>query len=1201
MASADVLSHPADDISAADAVSHVEEINDERVLGASTADQVLGRWQEFIGESSRLLRAQLSLPAEWRRLPPRGSAKEPWLSAEADEAGTSATSSLCLGATVVGRAVAALASTVEEARRCKSAAPELCRALAIFGEALGPESDGEERLQTPPQLLVEMAELLPTLRSLRQLFARIEVVAEHLVRQLAGVHSASLDATHENEALRGLTRQPLRPALDLLGELLAVPVAVDGLVLESGRLRTAFASYSWIVGRASGASSLGEVAGAAAQLPELSSEVSAALVSELRQAESIMRGDSFQLCLAHVVDALEDLCQGAVGAAFKEQLSGYFRARLEESEAIGTAATTQLWLPAESLVSWVCSFVLFAKAFPQNAGRVDRSFLGEVWRMHKKSPVVVLHGRVVWCIGEFLQSYLPELVAEANLRRELEELSKLRARQAAKLDDGSFAQEMQNSSAAVALWLASLRTTSQLAAGPVGQGLKEVHSLLLRGLTLALRVRVSLEEYLVLHVREGVPVPRACLASVALGFQVLKSIEDGPSKACWAEMTVLLQRHLALRLQQELQESGSKVRSEAPREALRLAAAALHRLLGGIAEDQLEPYFDIGALALSLCCASRSEPVTAGITGCWRQLRVASTWRSHLARLCDTSWCYWMRELLPELLADVRQRPNSVSALPPLFAAFASPLNEIVDEGTAAGKAFLSELQSALETGVLQPLCTGIEEDLRLLTHATMQANRDILPSSPPAEYLALLKLRPLSLTKKSVVDIKDQVELRLSRRFYDLAALSQQDAEAYARMRHVALQRYNLQILDGGLPAGSLDQGLDVVDVMRNVHLLATQYGYSLHQQFFTQASNQGDAKIRTITVEHLAASIRVHGTGVVNTAVNYTVGFVKRKLEVIAEFLADESVKSRLLADQTWLEGQTCYTWARALDTARFMRRLGAGKDGVSYLDKLRQVLTQIGNSLGYVRMVRTAGMRSMAGSLDYLEACPWLGEGKRSSGSGKSELLEAAESADCEPDITEAAILAESAARSVRRCFEASTDHLNLIAGVFTAVLQRPSGSFGVPAMRLFHLLVPAAACSFLDALLVGRDTLAKRAVAPSSGPRGNVVLFDDGFAVGVAFVLRVFGLDHSFQALHWFDTEIADGDVATGQARRAAGLEGSVGHPPAQSEADRRAQLEAELGRLAAAVEAAAALFGKAAPTSVSAAAAAPESAVRDPKS
>ena len=34
--------------------------------------------------------------------------------------------------------------------------------------------------------------------------------------------------------------------------------------------------------------------------------------------------------------------------------------------------------------------------------------LQELWKMHKKAPVVVLFGRVVWCIGDFFKSYLPE-------------------------------------------------------------------------------------------------------------------------------------------------------------------------------------------------------------------------------------------------------------------------------------------------------------------------------------------------------------------------------------------------------------------------------------------------------------------------------------------------------------------------------------------------------------------------------------------------------------------------------------------------------------------------------------------------------------------------------------------------------------------------------------------------------------------------
>ena len=60
-----------------------------------------------------------------------------------------------------------------------------------FGEALGPEGPEEGSRQTPSALLVELAELLPTLRRTRQLLRRLEKVAENLLRQAEENRSAS--------------------------------------------------------------------------------------------------------------------------------------------------------------------------------------------------------------------------------------------------------------------------------------------------------------------------------------------------------------------------------------------------------------------------------------------------------------------------------------------------------------------------------------------------------------------------------------------------------------------------------------------------------------------------------------------------------------------------------------------------------------------------------------------------------------------------------------------------------------------------------------------------------------------------------------------------------------------------------------------------------------------------------------------------
>ena len=96
-----------------------------------------------------------------------------------------------------------------------------------------------------------------------------------------------------------------------------------------------------------------------------------------------------------------------------------------------------------------------------------------------------------------------------------------------------------------------------------------------------------------------------------------------------------------------------------------------------------------------------------------------------------------------------------MQSLPPLFSAFAQPLQRL--PMGRARQEFLKELRLALEDGIIQPICAKLEEDLRLLVHATMQGTRQALPLSPPEDALAFLRLRPLRLTESDVVDIKDQ------------------------------------------------------------------------------------------------------------------------------------------------------------------------------------------------------------------------------------------------------------------------------------------------------------------------------------------------------------------------------------------------------------------------------------------------------------
>ena len=51
--------------------------------------------------------------------------------------------------------------------------------------------------------------------------------------------------------------------------------------------------------------------------------------------------------------------------------------------------------------------------------------------------------------------------------------------------------------------------------------------------------------------------------------------------------------------------------------------------------------------------------------------------------------------------------------------------------------------------------------------------------------------------------------------------------------------------------------------------------------------------------------------------------------------------------------------YPYAHAFEFNKGIRKLGVSDTGRTFLDQFRILITEIGNSLGYVRMVRSAGM--------------------------------------------------------------------------------------------------------------------------------------------------------------------------------------------------------------------------------------------------
>lgn len=83
-----------------------------------------------------------------------------------------------------------------------------------------------------------------------------------------------------------------------------------------------------------------------------------------------------------------------------------------------------------------------------------------------------------------------------------------------------------------------------------------------------------------------------------------------------------------------------------------------------------------------------------------------------------------------------------------------------------------------------------------------------------------------------------------------------------------LALLQYNLDTVEDSLPMQTLEQGLDALEIMRNIHIFVGKYLYNLNNQVFVEEWSN-NKHLNTINISHVANSIRTHGIGIMNTTV--------------------------------------------------------------------------------------------------------------------------------------------------------------------------------------------------------------------------------------------------------------------------------------------------------------------------------------------
>lgn len=1085
-----------------------------------------------------------------------------------------------------------LAYLCDEVAELKSSAEtRLYAPLSLFGAAADDDASS-----AAGELELALGRHLPLLQEVSNFCERCRDVMLNAVHQLAALYSG-----RERLYTAIYKHVSLVPIFQALGDLCLVLITIDAIVADNEALDEAWDKFKSAVTLVKGdPAAYGTDEEHADELYRLLVALDTTVLGDRGAFESCVTQD-FEVADEETGEQLVPVRGNGI---FMGELQARISSSLESLQAvIGTGMETD---EGHGLVGVVGLYVLHRNLMPPSQ-TPDKTLYGRVWATQEAKPLVTLFGKVTWVADAFLKQHAP--FPAKKLRPKDPAASRA---DAARKASEAFENRVGHIHRGMAAWLVQMDAVFALQLPPRvnPELLKSRGTLLVEGLVLAYQASHTVRNFMNLHLVSGSPIRARNIYPLAQALELLKVIENEFRRrnAVIAQAMPHILRGLAqdvLGTFRPVRQKLETARKLDPAKQECLAACKLLENVLQTTESMSKTRRTVVALGLRVALMKGSSAYSAsGAVGrkMW-MLDMLAEWQNRVRSVCDCSFLYWNRELLPSLLQSVYRRPEEAGRLPYLVAGFGdadnllqSARNVPLDlfggsgmEGLAAPtEDLVSEYRkfvlASIDEEVVRPTCTAIETDLRLAVHAvhlTSVAAHNPKGDQKRLPVARLLRLAPLRVFDTEI-DVRRVVSHYLEKTFYNLTTVALHDWKTYGEMASLAADKYGLELVDNHLPMGSLDVGLDILAIIRNIAVFVRRYNYNLNQQFFIEKKPDRGAKhLTSVSLESIAASIRTHGIGMTATTVNFVYQFLRQKFHVFSQFLFDDYIRSYLSRERRWYK-KNChskevdneYPYERAFEFTREIRKLGV-ENNMSFLDKFRLLITQIGNAIGYVRMVRSAGMHHCANSVKYVPDLGHLvpfelyaGEGgavdartgartyasadgstdddgnggdgdaahaaggaggaegaaesksARDDASGARPPTEGlptaartrhAEGAKLSPTTVAAAKQLDDVITNLTDNFAEGADYLKVLVEAFSTQMMSEEQAH----LKNFAVIIPALTINWVEASLFAKDRMDKSV-------KGREAYFtDDGFAIGLAYVLAILQQGAAFDALHWFD--------------------------------------------------------------------------------